>query len=177
MPQDFVAKVRRYDAKKLTELHHNILRLHMLGYKGREIAEKLGCSTMTVSNALNSSLGRFQTSIIRAELDGTAVEAAKQIRQLAPKAIRLIEEVMDDDEAPISVRLRAAQDALDRAGFAAVKKVDMRNTSVSLTKDDLESLKQAALERAQASGLVVDVESFEESQDIASPPVGYAEGL
>lgn len=158
MPEDlrYSPFGRKYQPKKLSERYHRILRLNLLGYKEVDIARALGVSKLTVSTAINSNLGRYQTSILRAECDGSAVEAAKRIREIAPKAIRLIEEIIESEDAPTSVRLRAAQDALDRAGFGAVKKVDMRTTSISLTPDDLENLKQTALERAKASGLIVE---------------------
>lgn len=150
---------RRYQPKKLNERHHNILRLHLLGYSNKEIADRLGCTPTSVSIAVNSNLGRIQASLMRAEVDNGAIEAAKRIRALAPKAIDVIEETMANEDVPAAVRLRAAQDALDRAGFGAVKRVDMRSTSVSLSSDDLEELKNSALARARENGLVVDAPS------------------
>lgn len=147
---------RRYQPKKLNERHHNILRLHLLGYSNKQIAERLGCTPASVSIAVNSNLGRLQAGLMRAEVDNGAIEAAKRIRALAPKAIDVIEETMSDEEVPYAVRLRAAQDALDRAGFGAVKRVDTRSMSVSLSSDDLEELKASALARARENGLVVD---------------------
>lgn len=143
--------------KELNERHHTILRMNLLGYSNRDIAAQVGCTESTVSIILNSHLGRCQRSIWQSEVDGAAIEAAKSIKAMAPKAARIIEEIMDSEEVPSSVRLRAAQDALDRAGFGAVKKVDLNSTNLSLTKDDIEQLKQTALERAQASGLLIDV--------------------
>lgn len=172
MGETFVRKERKWQPRELSELHHHILRLHMLGYRQQEIANKMGCTLATVSNALNCNLGRFHTSLIRSELDGTAVEAAKRIRELAPKAVQLIEDIMADEAAPTSVRLRAAQDALDRAGLGAVKKVDMRTASVSLTKDDIEDLKSTAMERAKACGLIV-----EDAQDITPTPLPTSSGV
>lgn len=167
----------KYEPKALSELHHSILRLHMLGYTGREICSKLGCTQPTVTRALNCSMGRFQTSLMRAELDGTAMEAAKQIRALAPKALQVIEDVLDDVDAPTSVRLRAAQDALDRAGFGAVKKVDVNSTSVSLSQDDLVSLRETALARARLNGLVVDSQpcDYQDISETSPTPTGLAD--
>lgn len=145
-----------WQPKTLSERHHNILRMHLLGYSNIEIAERLGCTPTAVGLAVNSNLGRIQTRMMRAELDNGAIEAAKRIRALAPKAIDVIEQTLDDPDAPIAVRLKAAQDALDRAGLGAVKKMDVRSTSVALSRDDLEDLRRDALARAIENGLVVD---------------------
>lgn len=148
---------RAYQPKMLRSRQHQILRLNLLGYSNKDIADKLGVTPATVSNTVNSNLGRLRTQILSAELDHTAVEAAKEIRRLAPIAIRVIEETLTDDTVPAHVRLQAAKDALDRAGLGAAKKVDISSTSVSLSATDLENLKARALERAAANGLVIDV--------------------
>lgn len=150
------AKSRPYQPEKMNDRHHRIMRLHLLGYSGREIASMLGLSESRVSIVINSNLGRCQSAIMKSEADTSAIETARRIREVAPKALQVIEDILADDSVPSSVRLKAAQDALDRAGHGAVKKLDVRSTSVALSPDDLEDLKQAALARAKASGLVVD---------------------
>lgn len=150
---------RAYEPKRLNERHHQILRMSLLGYSNIAIAKALGCTPATVSNAVNSGLGRQHSSLLRAAADSQAIEVAKSIRQLAPQAIGVIEDILQDSDCPSAVRLRAAQDALDRAGFAPVKRVDVNNTQLRLTAEDLEGIKSAALKRAQESGLVIDVTS------------------
>lgn len=145
------------EPKKLNERHHQILRFHLLGWKNKDIAEHLGVSLMTVTTVVNSSLGRLKTQMMSAELDHTAVEAARRIRQLAPPAVQVIEDIMKDEDAPAAVRLNAAKDVLDRAGLAAPKRMEVNSTSVSLSASDLENLKAAALRRAEANGLLIDV--------------------
>lgn len=150
---------RAYEPKTLNARHHEILRLSLLGFSNKEIADKLGCTPATVSNTLNSGLGREHSAILRAEADASALETAKRIREISPKAIELIERLITDDEAPANVRLRAAQDALDRAGFAPVKNVNVSSMNVTLSGSDLDALKETALQRARMNGIVVDVDS------------------
>lgn len=148
---------RKYEPKQLNQKHHEILRLALLGYSNVEIAERLHCTPVTVSTVRNSGLGRQQASLLKAEADYHAIETAKRIRELAPGAIETINQIMSDEDAPAAVRLNAAKDVLDRAGFAAPKQVNVQSTSVTLTGDDLEGLKAIALQRAQQNGLVIDV--------------------
>lgn len=159
---------RQYQPAALNERHRNILRLYALGYTIRDIASRLSCTPATVSNIVNSNLGRLHTDILRKGIDEAAMEAAKRVRALAPAALSVIEEILDDPSVPSAVRLRAAQDALDRAGFAAVKKMDVHTTSLSLTADDLATIKAQAMSRAAQNGMSEDTPSLHLSLD-ASP--------
>lgn len=154
--------------KTLSDRHHSILRLHLLGYDNRDIAQKLGVSETNVSVVTNSNLGKVQRAMLKAELDNTAMEAAKQIRSLAPKAVQLLEEIMDNQDAPAAVRLSAAKDALDRAGFGAAKKVDVNSMSISLSSRELEDIKERAMQRAQESGILIDI-TPEEADTLSIP--------
>lgn len=148
---------RKYQPKQLNEKHHEILRLAMLGYSNVDIAERLSCTPATVSIVRNSGLGKQHASLLRAEADYSALETAKRIRELAPDAIEAIQQIMMNDEMPANVRLSAAKDILDRAGYGAPKQVNVSSTTLNLTGDDLEGLKAVALQRAQANGMVIDI--------------------
>lgn len=148
---------RKYQPKELNARHHEILRLALLGYSNVEIAKRVGCTPATVSIARNSNLGRQHAGLLKTEADRSALETAKRIRELAPDAIEAIQQIMTDEEVPANVRLSAARDILDRAGYAAPKQVNVSSTTLTLTGDDLEGLKTVALQRAQANGLVIDI--------------------
>ena len=156
---------RKYQPKQLNEKHHEILRLAMLGYSNVEIAERLSCTPATVSVVRNSGLGRQQASLLKAEAYHSAFETAKRIRELAPDAIEAIQQIMMNEELPANVRLSAAKDVLDRAGYAAPKQVNVSSTTLNLTGDDLEGLKAIALQRAQANGMVIDVSPDREGSE------------
>lgn len=148
---------RKYQPKELNAKHHEILRLALLGYSNVQIAEKVRCTPATVSTVRNSSLGRQQATLLKTEADRSTIETAKRIRNIASEALEVIYRLMGDDETPANVRLSAARDVLDRAGYAAPKQVNVSSTNIHLSGDDLEGLKEVALQRAQANGLVVDV--------------------
>lgn len=144
---------RAYEPKKLSERHRNVLRLYALGYTIDEIAKKLNYTKAAVGYVVNSKAGQFHTELIRNKVDEEIFDAAKRVRKLAPMALDVIEDILSDSEVPSAVRLRAAQDALDRAGYGAVKKMDIRSTSLSLTPNDLDEIKMQALSRAMGSGV------------------------
>ena len=60
---------RSVDIKSLWSRQHEILNLDSLGYKGSDIARMLGISPTTVSNALNSTLGKAVKSELRKDRD------------------------------------------------------------------------------------------------------------
>lgn len=107
-----------------------------------------------------------------AELSETAdKEAATNLTRLVPKAIRTIEEVMDDGEAPAGIRAKAASDVLDRTGYAkgVDVRVDARVATVDITSiltDRLNALRDAQL---AAAGPTVEVEATEAVDETPAP--------
>lgn len=86
-------------------------------------------------------------------------EAATNLTRLVPKAIRTIEEVMDDEDAPAGIRAKAASDVLDRTGYAkgVDVRVDARVATVDITSiltDRLDALRDAQLAAAAATAVV-----------------------
>jgi hypothetical protein len=87
-------------------------------------------------------------------------ETATNLTRLVPKAVRMLEKTMDDDDAPMGIRAKAAADVLDRTGYA--KGIDVRidaqiamvDTTV-LIKDRLNALRDAhvAREKAEAEAM------------------------
>jgi hypothetical protein len=80
-------------------------------------------------------------------------EAATNLTRLVPKAIRVIEDVMDDEDAPPGIRAKAASDVLDRTGYAkgVDVRVDARVATVDITailSDRLNALRDAQLAAA-----------------------------
>lgn len=97
-----------------------------------------------------------------AELSETAdKEAATNLTRLVPKAIRTIEEVLDDEDAPPGIRAKAASDVLDRTGYAkgVDVRVDARIATVDITSiltDRLDALRDAQLARAASAAATAD---------------------
>jgi hypothetical protein len=60
-------------------------------------------------------------------------ETATNLTRLVPKATRVLEEVMDDEDAPQGVRAKAASEILDRTGY--VRGVDVRVEAQIATVD------------------------------------------
>lgn len=142
----------RYSLQQTWDIHHEIMRLSLVGMKHRDIAAYLGITAQMVSYTLNSPLVRDKMANMAAARDIEAVDVAKEIRDLAPKALRVLEDVLDSDSCREADKIRAATDILDRAGHAAIRTVRTENVHAHFTKEELEDIKQ----RARDMGLLAD---------------------
>lgn len=91
--------------------------------------------------------------------DASAIEIRKRIQHLAPIALFKLEEILDDDKASESVRMKIAQDLLDRAGYDPVKK------TMDVSKYNEEKINEIK-ERARANGLTLSDEGVEDAEVI-----------
>ena len=138
---------QNYSITKVWDRHHQIARLLVLGHKHTEIAQRLNITPQTVSNAANNPAVRSQVELLHANLDKQTIDVSRKIKELAPKAVEVMEEVMEQ-EGDISSRRLAAKDILEMAGHKAVAKIAVGHAH--LTREDIESIKA----NARASGLI-----------------------
>lgn len=148
---------REYEIQHMWERHHEIVRLTLLGHDQKSVAQMLDITPQTVSNTLNSKMVRDKLQILRAERDASSVDVAAAIKNLAPKAIEMMDRLLDPDQgAPANVQLRAATDMLDRNGYAAPKVVETRNIHGVFSKEDLEEIKKRGRQLAIEAEIIVD---------------------
>jgi hypothetical protein len=144
---------RQYQIQQLWELHHEILRRLVIGQKSVDIARDLNVTAPVVSYVKNSEVGRKQLSLMRSAANVSAIDVAGHIRELAGKAVAVMEECLEGDH-PMSTKFRAAADVLDRAGFGAPKIIRSENIHAHLTADDIEQIKQRAKSEMALCGIL-----------------------
>lgn len=142
---------KTFTVENIWDRHQEIMRLAITGMKQCDIARELGVTEVMVSYTLNSPVVQRQMNVMRAARDLDAVDVAKRIQEIAPKALRKLEALIDTANDNISSRV--AMDILDRAGHAAVKTLRTESLSVHLNREDLDEIKQ----RAKEIGLCIDV--------------------
>lgn len=146
---------RKYQIQELWEVHHEINRRLIMGQKAVEIAAALNITPAVVSYTRNSAIGLQELRIMRGARDKSAIDVTKRIRSITPDAIDVLEELMNDGEdTPKSLRVRIAQDILSRGGHPTVSKVTGGFMHGVFTSEDVEKLKERALKRGSASGLI-----------------------
>jgi predicted transcriptional regulator len=139
-----------YQIEQMWDVHHEIVRLALIGMKHVDIAGHLGVSPVMVSYTLRSPIVKEQLKNMQSARDLDAVDISQEIRALAPAAVKVLEELMESDLP--NIKLKSAQDILDRAGFAPIRMIQTANVHAHLTKDDIIDIKN----RAKEIGLMMD---------------------
>jgi predicted transcriptional regulator len=153
---------QQYQIEQMWDVHHEVVRLALIGMKQVDIADHLGVSPVMVSYTLRSPIVKEQLKNMHAARDIDAVDIAQEIKALAPAAVKVLEELMES-ELP-NIKLKSAQDILDRAGFAAVKTIQTANIHAHLTKEDIDDIKKRAKDIGLCSDLGQRVIDYQEAE-------------
>lgn len=149
---------KSWQVGQLWELHHEVIRMLMLGMKQCDIATKLGISDCQVSKIKNSQVVQDRMALMRAARDVDTVQISRDILNTAPSALKLLKNIIDGDgvgtQATIGLRAKVAENMLDRAGFGATKKIQTDNAVTFYDGDAIERLKQRAQIPVQEAEIV-----------------------
>lgn len=137
---------KNFDIREVHTYYHEIARRLVIGQKTAEIAKALNVHPNTVRNAKNSPVIQEQLRIMGGARDHEAKNVAKQIRELAPKCVEVLEGILNDEEVGNGLKVKTSLAILDRAGHSVPKNVNMRAVHAIVTKDDLSRIKERALE-------------------------------
>ena len=152
---------KTYDVKQLWQRSHEILRLALMIPKHKEIARILGVSEATVSNTLNSELGRKKLSKMRLARDNETVDVAKRVAELLPKAIDTYEKILDGDPTITKMMKETADTiSMDIGGYRAPTRTQSAN--LYMTSDELLEFKERGKAAARSAGMIVDAELVNE---------------
>jgi len=136
-----------HETDRLKARHAMIVRLHTMGWTTKDIATEMGVHSSTVRNALRSDVGRRREGVLQVAADQAAVDIQKELRGLAPRALRALEDVLcEDSEATLALRMKAAESVLDRLGHGKVTRseVNMRHGRLAEVGED--ALARAAMQ-------------------------------
>jgi len=155
-----------YEVNEMWEVHHEIVRRLVLGQKPSSIAEDLNVSKSMVSYTRNSPVVRDQIEIMKGARDADTIDLAKRIREDAPEALRLLEDIISGEaDATIGLRAREANNMMNRAGYAPVQTIKGAIIHGHYSSEEIEEIKKRAEETGLKSGIVVDAE-VEELPDV-----------
>jgi hypothetical protein len=140
---------RQYTLQEIQDSHREIARLLVMGVKSVDIADALGVTPAMVSYTKNSPVVKREMDNMHAAANLDAVDVAKRIQEIAPRALEVMEALMDESNDAIKAKIAA--DLLDRAGHGAVKNINVHSLSAHLSKDDILEIKN----RARQIGLCV----------------------
>jgi len=148
---------KTFEVGKIWSSHEEIIRRLLLGQKATSIARNLDCSAAMVGYVKNSKVVQDKLAVMSAARDASTVDIAKEIREKAPIALKLLEKVIAGDvDAPITTRAREANNWLDRAGFSPVRNIHTQNVSAHFTADEIDEIKRRAVENGFARKSVLN---------------------
>ena len=163
---------RKYELIELQSIHKEIIRRLVLGQKPANIAKALGLSHNMVSSVRNSSITRKHLEMLEEKADGDVVTIKKRIRAIAPKALLLLENILngvDDDgsilDLTIMQQAKVAQDLLDRGGFGKMVKMEADVTVNSKADSDWVSALAEAADSIRSTDESEDESEDENSED------------
>lgn len=152
-----VAK-KQWQVGQLWDLHHEVIRMLLLGMKQCDIAERLGITDCQVSKIKNSQIVQDRLSLMRAARDVQTVDISRDILDVAPRALKLLKNIVNNEDegrqANIGLRTKVAESLLDRAGFGAVKKMQSESSHTFYNADEIARIKQRALMNVQEAEVV-----------------------
>jgi len=134
-----------YQLKKMRAVHRRIAEHAALGMKDKDIAAVVGVTPQTVSYTRKSQVVQDYMDILESAAAGQTIDTLKELRELAPFAARTLEILMLNPNTDDKIRASVAQDLLDRAGYAPVKKVATAHMNV-LDTQDIKDIKKRARE-------------------------------
>jgi transcriptional regulator with XRE-family HTH domain len=151
------------------QVHHEIVRMKILGFKATEIAEKLNVSVQMVSYTLNSEVVKDKLAVMEGARDADTVEVAKEIAKMFPKALKVYDKILDEEEkedegkhagASLGLQKMTADRVLEIGGHGPVRRVDARHAHAHahFTADEIKEIKERGKVAAEQSGEIIDVE-------------------
>ena len=146
---------RQQAPANLRAIHHEIIRLTILGWKGSEIARYLKITPVTVSNCLASDKARNLLRLLTQKRSEQAVDLQKVMLENAPTVHDIWLNIITDDDTPSATRAKEAREYLGVCGFAKPQRIQSHSVHTHLTLEEIEQIKATARSRASSAGLLV----------------------
>lgn len=134
--------------KKLRARHRRICQYHAMGMKNVQIALQLNITPQAVGYCLNSEVAAPKIEELVAPGDEQAKDISASVKEALPKAMMLLEEVLDNkyENTSVALKVKVAQDLLDRGGHGKVTRVQGDFRHGYFGQNGLEEIKERAKE-------------------------------
>lgn len=162
---------KTHDVKQLWQRTHEILNLAVRGMKQVEIAEILNVTPQTVSNAVNSGLGKQKLSEERKKRDEDTYDRVKEIDKLTKKALKVYHNIFDDKTESAGLKKKTADVVtLELSGLRVPTRIQSQSFNTVATLEEIEEFKKRGIAAARESGMIIDLpdESKNVSEDSQS---------
>lgn len=109
-----------------------------------QLADAYGFTHGQITRIINSPMFRAEVARLEGKADEVAIDVREDIRQLAERAIEVLDDQLNKKGIPEPIRQRAAFDVLDRAGYGSKEKKPGGN-SINLTQINIGELSDKQL--------------------------------
>lgn len=156
-----IGRRRKYNIEELQAKHHSIMQLHIFGFKQEDIASALQIDRRTVSETLNSDIGKRQLDLIKASIDKKTIDVSQRLSDLVPSAVKIYEEILNEGKLNgMVVDAKTIRTVAKEILAAHVDKMDPKKGAVApinvFTVNDLNDIKRIALEKSNRNKEVED---------------------
>jgi len=158
-------RTQTYDIKQLWQRSHEIVGLALGGMKQVEIAKILNISPVTVSNTLNSTLGKKKLAKMRGERDEEYIGINEKVKELTIRALDVYEELLQPANDPKMKKETADTVVLEVAGMRAPTRIESKGLYTSATLKEIEDFKKRGIEAAREAGLLIDIKQKPKSDN------------
>jgi len=136
-----------YVIKRLWGQQKEILRLVASGlYNNKTIAELLGVTPQTISNIINSAIGKQTIDMLQGTADLDSIDLLARLKSLSHIALTVQEDMLLDEATNPGLRNKVADKILDRSGYTPITKNLNMNVNAGLDADDMKKIKERANE-------------------------------
>lgn len=156
-PRDTLPKTWR--VSEMSERHHEVARMLLLGASEKTVAEQMGKSLAFVRLVRNSPVVREQLELLRAERDRESIDIAVQIQETLPECIELLKNQIRDVDGKVSPSLKSknAFGLLSAGGHGPSKKLDVRTAFAVLSPEDIKEIRERGKSLKDELGDLIDV--------------------
>lgn len=125
--------------KELQTRHREIARLSFQGFKPKEISEKTGMGIDRVYAILRDPMAKSFIAGLNDKADDAVLDTRKRLIKLEAKAMDRAEDILgDDSKAPPAAMVSLIKDVLDRNGYKAPEKVEVKHEFENMNNDELD---------------------------------------
>ena len=114
---------------KVPNIHEVIFYGAAIGESATKIAEDLGYSPATICNIINKEESKVKIKELRWRIFGE--DAKKRFNNLVPKAMDVVEEILNDEKLKAETKLSAAREVFDRSLGKSVQHLDVGGNMVA----------------------------------------------
>jgi len=143
-----------YTVAEMSEKHHEIARLLVLGIKNIDIAQQMGVSPEMVSNVKHSPVVREQIAFMSGAKDAATVRVTEQIAEVLPKCVEFLASTIEDEDISTGLRSKNAFGLMAVGGYGASKNINVKGVHAVLTAADIQDIKNEAENIGIQNGLI-----------------------